>query len=176
MRTTRIVTTGGRFWRGNVGAVLAEYGPCVFANGACPTGADRLVSHWVRAVYGPSHLMLFPANWALGKRAGPLRNEQMIATFKPDLVVAFPGDRGTANCVEMAHKYGVPVRIVSVPTYTKEFEHTCAKCRTVMAVTKEDVKFHDGDQREGSYVDFGCPTCRTRQCVNTDHLPFGFLL
>lgn len=99
----------------------------------------------------------------------------MIATFKPDLVVAFPGDSGTANCVEMAHKYGVPVRVVSVPTYTKEFEHTCARCRTVMAVTKEDVKYHS-EQRDGDYVDFMCPTCRNRQCISTDHLPFGFLL
>lgn len=105
-----IATTGGRFYRGDVGAVLSEYGPCIFANGDCPTGADMLVSRWVRKTYGGRHLVLFPANWSLGKRAGPLRNEYMIATFKPDLVVAFPGGKGTANCVEMARKYGVPVR------------------------------------------------------------------
>lgn len=108
---TKIVTTGGRFWRGDVGAVLSKYGPCVFANGACPTGADWLVAEWVWRVYGARYLVLFPANWALGKRAGPLRNERMIATFKPDLVVAFPGGKGTANCVEIARKYGVPVEV-----------------------------------------------------------------
>lgn len=34
--------------------------------------------------------------------AGHLRNQQMLDEFKPDLVVAFPGGRGTADMVKRA--------------------------------------------------------------------------
>lgn len=50
------------------------------------------------------------ADWkAHGKAAGPIRNKQMLVEGKPDLVVAFPGGRGTANMVEQAKKAGVEV-------------------------------------------------------------------
>ena len=41
----------------------------------------------------------FPADWARhGNSAGPIRNGQMLAAGKPELVVAFPGG-GTADIV-----------------------------------------------------------------------------
>lgn len=67
------------------------------------------------------------------------------------------------------------MRIVSVPGYTKEHTHTCLKCKTVVAVIKDDVQYHS-DQRDGSYVDFMCPTCQNRICIDINQLPFGFLL
>jgi len=43
-----------------------------------------------------------------GKRAGPIRNRQMLE-LKPDGVVAFPGDRGTRDMITAAQEAGVPV-------------------------------------------------------------------
>ena len=52
----------------------------------------------------------FPADWKKhGRAAGPIRNKQMLTEGKPDVVVAFPGGRGTANMVQQAQKAGVPV-------------------------------------------------------------------
>lgn len=49
----------------------------------------------------------FPANWdEYGKRAGPLRNQQML-DFGPELVVAFPGGSGTADMVGRARASGL---------------------------------------------------------------------
>ena len=45
----------------------------------------------------------FKADWdKFGRAAGPIRNAQMLREGKPDLVVAFPGGRGTANMVAQA--------------------------------------------------------------------------
>jgi hypothetical protein len=49
------------------------------------------------------------ANWSLGRKAGPIRNQQMLDEHKPDLVVAFPGWRGTADCVRRAKAMGLRV-------------------------------------------------------------------
>ena len=38
-----------------------------------------------------------------------MRNARMLAEGKPDLVVAFPGGRGTADMVAQARKAGVRV-------------------------------------------------------------------
>jgi hypothetical protein len=53
----------------------------------------------------------YPANWAkYGKKAGYLRNKQMLDEGKPDIVVAFPGGKGTKMMVELAKKYNIEVR------------------------------------------------------------------
>ncbi len=50
-----------------------------------------------------------PAQWAkFGKSAGPKRNQAMIG-MGPDLVVAFPGGRGTADMIRRAKAAGIPV-------------------------------------------------------------------
>lgn len=57
----------------------------------------------------------FPALWSLhGKAAGPIRNAQMLAEGKPDLVIAFrfPNSRGTQNMIDQAQKAGIPVEII----------------------------------------------------------------
>lgn len=54
----------------------------------------------------------FAADWSQGKKAGPLRNARMLAEGKPDVVVAFPGGRGTEDMVARARAAGVPVREV----------------------------------------------------------------
>ena len=56
---------------------------------------------------------IYPADWQkYGKAAGPIRNQQMLDA-KPDLVVAFPGGRGTADMVRRAEAAGVMVRRIT---------------------------------------------------------------
>lgn len=70
-------------------------------------GADALADAWARARGVP--LYRVPAAWSrLGHIAGPTRNSGMLA-YNPDLVVAFPGWRGTANMIKQATKAGVRV-------------------------------------------------------------------
>jgi RNA-splicing ligase RtcB len=52
------------------------------------------------------------AEWdKYGPSAGPRRNARMVE-WKPDVVIAFPGNRGTADMVEKAESDGIPVRQV----------------------------------------------------------------
>lgn len=71
-------------------------------------GADRLGGAWAEENGIP--VRMFLADWHKhGKSAGHLRNRQMLLEARPDLVVAFPGGRGTANMIENATKEGVRV-------------------------------------------------------------------
>lgn len=71
-------------------------------------GADRAASDY--AVVNFCQHLQFPADWAThGKRAGYIRNKQMLDEGKPDLVIAFPGGKGTAMMVDIAIKAGVKV-------------------------------------------------------------------
>lgn len=70
-------------------------------------GADTLAGAWARDRSIPVTPM--PANWKkYGKKAGPIRNREML-NQSPDMVVAFPGGRGTADMVEQARRAGVKV-------------------------------------------------------------------
>jgi hypothetical protein len=52
----------------------------------------------------------YPADWYThGKAAGPIRNQKMLDDAFPDVVLAFPGGRGTADMVRRAEKVGVTV-------------------------------------------------------------------
>ena len=65
------------------------------------SGADSLARTW--AYMNRVACITVPADWAEhGKAAGPIRNQQMIDLHKPDVVVAFPGGRGTADMVRRA--------------------------------------------------------------------------
>ncbi len=53
---------------------------------------------------------MFHAEWMkYGKAAGPIRNARMLAEGKPDLVVAFPGGRGTADMLRRVREAGIEV-------------------------------------------------------------------
>lgn len=63
-------------------------------------------------------LDIFPADWeTYGKRAGPIRNAQMLREGKPDVVIAFraPNSRGTQNMIDQARKKNIEVIVVDVP-------------------------------------------------------------
>jgi hypothetical protein len=72
-------------------------------------GADRLAEEWAAEYEVP--LMVEPADWkTYGKAAGPIRNRLMLVKYGPDLVVAFPGGRGTANMISLSITAGVKVQ------------------------------------------------------------------
>src|ERR1700749_4766859 len=62
---------------------------------------DNFAKQWADA-RGIPHRE-YRADWTkYGKRAGPIRNREMLAAVVPDGVVAFPGDNGTADMVDVA--------------------------------------------------------------------------
>lgn len=74
-------------------------------------GADSLANDW--AFQKGVEVRLFPAEWdRYGRRAGPVRNAQMLREGQPDLVVAFPESRGTRHMVQIAREAGVGVAVV----------------------------------------------------------------
>lgn len=89
----------------------AAHGIAVVAHGGA-AGADDLARNW--AMMGGIPVVSYPANWkAEGKAAGPKRNQRMLDEFKPDVVIAFPGGRGTADMIRRAEAHGVKVVRVS---------------------------------------------------------------
>ena len=70
-------------------------------------GADKMAGEWAREMGIP--VTECPADWERhGKSAGPIRNRQMLAMV-PDMVVAFPGGKGTAHMTRIAREAGVEV-------------------------------------------------------------------
>jgi hypothetical protein len=78
-------------------------------------GADSLAGAWATA--RKVRQLAFPADWKkYGRKAGPIRNVQMLREAVPDLVVAFPGGVGTQHMIGIARKAGV--RVIEVPGET----------------------------------------------------------
>lgn len=81
-------------------------------------GADSLAAAWARSRGIPA--LAFPADWKTeGKAAGFVRNARMLRDGRPELVVAFPGGRGTAHMVRLAKAAGISVRQVAEPAATR---------------------------------------------------------
>jgi len=70
-------------------------------------GVDQFAREW--AATKPEIVRyVCKADWSLGRKAGPMRNQRMLE-WKPDVVVAFPGGRGTADMVARADSAGITV-------------------------------------------------------------------
>jgi len=79
----------------------------VIAHGGA-TGADSLANLW--AIKNKIPCKVYKADWnKYGKCAGILRNIEMLDKFKPTHLLAFPGNRGTADMVERATKANVKI-------------------------------------------------------------------
>lgn len=82
-------------------------------------GADTMAYNWAKRHGIKVHE--YPADWHThGRRAGYIRNRQMLEEGKPDLVVAFPGGKGTAMMVNLARQAGVEVIEVSNTQHRSE--------------------------------------------------------
>jgi hypothetical protein len=109
----RVLVCGGRAYtdRDELYAELdrlhAEYVfTTIIADGT--GGADALALEWAQA--RGIATQAFRAEWGtFGRtgRAGPLRNAHILAESRPDIVIAFPGGRDTANMVKQAKAAGV---------------------------------------------------------------------
>ena len=76
-------------------------------------GADSAAGDWAKSE--GAKVTAYPADWkTYGKAAGPIRNRRMLDEGKPDIVVALPGGRGTADMVRQAEDRGVPVVKIEV--------------------------------------------------------------
>lgn len=76
-------------------------------------GVDRLTDDWAndRNV----ECRPFPADWDQhGRRAGPIRNQEMIDVGQPTVGIAFPGGPGTADMIERLHTHEIPVYEVRI--------------------------------------------------------------
>lgn len=78
-------------------------------------GADRIAREW--CICRKVECRGYAADWKRhGRAAGPIRNQRMLDDGKPDLVIAFPGGRGTADMVRRAIATGI--RAIEIPEAT----------------------------------------------------------
>ena len=64
---------------------------------------DTFARQWAEAAGVP--FRPYEADWdRYGDAAGSIRNEEMLADFKPDYLLVFPGGTGTTNCTRHARK------------------------------------------------------------------------
>lgn len=115
----RVLVCGGRDFDDALtlgswlGGIHKQRGIAVLIEGGA-RGADYMARKF--AEWASIPVETYPADWQQhGKAAGPIRNRAMLTEGKPDLVVAFPGGRGTANMIEQARKAGVEVLEIKEP-------------------------------------------------------------
>lgn len=109
----RVLVCGGRNYtdHARVSAVLDKLheakGIDLLVEGGA-WGADHCARSWADDRAVPRQT--FEADWEnQGSFAGPARNTRMLNEGKPDVVIAFPGGRGTADMVKKARRAGVEV-------------------------------------------------------------------
>lgn len=121
LNQTRVLVTGGRDYLHRVFVFksldqLHETNPeMLIIHGACRLygsdqlcGADRWAEEWAQT--REVDYIGVPARWTRYRgAAGPRRNQYMLERYLPTNVVAFPGDRGTADMVDRARKAGLVV-------------------------------------------------------------------
>lgn len=109
----RLLVCGGRGYADRrtlfdtLDALHGQMPVAVLIHGAA-RGADALAGEWAALRGVP--VSAYPADWkSFGRAAGSIRNQTMLDDGRPEMVVAFPGGRGTADMVRRARKAGYPV-------------------------------------------------------------------
>lgn len=113
----RVLVCGGRNYGDvdRVGVVLnrlhdAKGIDLIIQGGA--RGADEISAAW--GSFNGVPVETYNADWEnQGSFAGPARNKRMLDEGRPDLVIAFPGGKGTANMMRQARKAGVEVIVIA---------------------------------------------------------------
>lgn len=109
----RVLVCGGRDYQdyervcAALGSLNNKHGIELIIEGGA-NGADAHAAVWARnnSIQGCT----FHACWdALGKKAGPVRNQNMLKFGNPDCVVAFKGGAGTQGMIKLAKAQGVKV-------------------------------------------------------------------
>lgn len=113
----RVLVCGGREYTNHerVYSVLSHYhresgGFAHLMHGAA-RGADSLAGEWAEWAGVPqTPFPVTPFDWKrIGRSAGRIRNVRMLREGKPTVVIAFPGNNGTAHMRDIAYRAGVPV-------------------------------------------------------------------
>ncbi len=109
----RVIVCGGRDYNNEshlvkmLDAIHEKYHFTDLMHGGA-SGADRLAGEWAKTKFGIKRYVC-RAEWEkYARHAGPKRNARMME-WKPDMVVAFPGGRGTADMVTRAKAANVEV-------------------------------------------------------------------
>lgn len=120
----RVLVCGGRDYtdtdhvHNTLCEIDATRGPIVCVIHGAATGADNEGMIWAQMMAEAgrkiTHAPFVPEWQRYGKRAGPMRNERMLVEGKPNLVLAFPGGRGTADMIRRARDFQIEV-IEAVP-------------------------------------------------------------
>lgn len=119
----RVLVTGSRDWDDVtviekamdafvdvISAGLGGYGEVTLVSGACPTGTDRVAENLATHIFGWS-VERHPADWNRhGKRAGFIRNAEMVE-LGADICFAFikNNSRGASHTASLAEAAGIPV-------------------------------------------------------------------
>lgn len=115
----KVLICGDRYWD-NYSSILNivkrlknKYGNIKIIEGGC-SGADIMAKK--AAIECGLEYAEYPANWTeYGKRAGPLRNQQMLDEENPDMVIAFHPNtnqsKGTKDMIARAKKAGIQIYI-----------------------------------------------------------------
>lgn len=115
----KVLIFGSRNWT-NYNKILeivqklkAKYGDIIIIEGGC-RGADLLAKQ--AAIELGIKYEEFPADWTLGKKAGPLRNQKMIDEGKPDMAICFHEDiensKGSKDMRNRLLKHNIPCHII----------------------------------------------------------------
>lgn len=110
----KVLVCGGRDFNDKVGVdeFLSKmhssgWGPFTLVIHGAARGADSLASSWARKNGIPEKP--FNAQWKkYGRSAGPIRNQEMLKE-EPDLVIAFPGGRGTEDMIKKSAQKGITI-------------------------------------------------------------------
>lgn len=114
----RVLVTGSRRWTDTAKVYSALFDTVVVVDsdvtvvhGGCPTGADAIAEDIVNAWPALVVTEVHPADWSKGKRAGPIRNKEMVA-LGADVCLAFidKDSIGSVQCAKAAEKAGISVR------------------------------------------------------------------
>lgn len=118
----KVIICGDRAWKNYnsvfeiIKGLVKNYGQVVVIQGECPVGgADEHAKRAAKELEIPC--ICHPAKWTeRGKAAGPIRNQEMIDYWQPQMCIAFhsfiPKSKGTKDMVERARKAGIETYIV----------------------------------------------------------------
>lgn len=115
---SKVLVFGGRDWNKRKVTYAAldqldkQYSFSAVIDGMA-RGADELAFDW--ALSRGVKTERYKADWdKYGKAAGPIRNQQMLDEGLPDVAVAFPGGRGTADMAARCEAAGIKVHYVNL--------------------------------------------------------------
>ena len=116
----KILICGDRNWqdkepiRRELKTIIKLFGPVAHIIHGCCRGADKMAGEVAEEM--GIEVMEFPADWnKYGRKAGILRNIEMLDEGKPDMVLAFheniANSKGTANMVSRSKSDGLTVLV-----------------------------------------------------------------